>query len=49
MHTAQIALVTGATGFVGRFLILELLKKRHQVFALMRHPPKQEQALKQWL
>lgn len=49
MSTQQIAFVTGATGFVGRFLLLELLKNNNQVFALMRNPQQQEPVLRQWL
>jgi dihydroflavonol-4-reductase len=49
MSTQQIAFVTGATGFVGRFLLLELLKNQHQVFALMRDPNKQGLDLREWL
>lgn len=45
----QIALVSGATGFIGRFLILQLLQQGHQVIALMRQPESQLPALKQWL
>lgn len=42
-------LVTGASGFIGRFLLKELLKKGHQVFALLRQPEPQLAVLKTWL
>ena len=45
----QVALVAGATGFIGRYLILQLLQQGHSVFALIRNPPEQQQALTQWL
>jgi dihydroflavonol-4-reductase len=45
----QVALVSGATGFIGRFLILQLLQQRHQVIALMRQPVTQLPELQQWL
>ncbi|WP_336938384.1 SDR family oxidoreductase [Acinetobacter modestus] len=47
-HQKQIALVAGATGFVGRFLIAELLKNGHQVFALLRRQSVQQASLEQW-
>lgn len=45
----QIALVSGATGFIGRFLVLQLLQQGHQVIALMRQPVNQLPELQQWL
>lgn len=45
----QVALVAGATGFIGRYLILELLKQGHTVFALVRNRPDQQVALTNWL
>ena len=45
----QLALVAGATGFVGRFLIAELLKQGHQVFALVRNQAAQQPILESWL
>ncbi|MGN5764663.1 SDR family oxidoreductase [Acinetobacter calcoaceticus] len=48
-QSRQIALVAGATGFIGRYLILQLLQQGHSVFALLRHPLEQQQALTQWL
>lgn len=42
-------LVTGASGFIGRFLLKELLKKGHKVFALLRQPEQQLVTLKSWL
>ncbi|WP_293744204.1 SDR family oxidoreductase [uncultured Acinetobacter sp.] len=48
-HQQQVALVAGATGFVGRFLIAELLKRGHHVFALLRNPIQQQAILEQWL
>ncbi|MCI3878677.1 SDR family NAD(P)-dependent oxidoreductase [Acinetobacter higginsii] len=45
----QVALVAGATGFIGRYLILELLKQGHRVFALVRNQAKQQAVLTNWL
>jgi len=45
----QVALVAGATGFIGRYLILELLKQGHRVFALIRNQAKQQSVLTNWL
>ncbi|WP_343619354.1 SDR family NAD(P)-dependent oxidoreductase [Acinetobacter proteolyticus] len=45
----QVALVAGATGFIGRYLILELLKQGHTVFALLRNQVKQQAVLTNWL
>lgn len=45
----QIALVSGATGFIGRFLVLQLLQQGHQVIALIRQPLIQLPELQQWL
>lgn len=45
----QIALVSGATGFIGRFLVLQLLQQGHKVIALMRQPLSQLPVLQQWL
>ncbi|MCH7394549.1 SDR family NAD(P)-dependent oxidoreductase [Acinetobacter dispersus] len=45
----QVALVAGATGFIGRYLILELLKQGHRVFALLRNQAKQQPVLTNWL
>jgi len=42
-------LVTGASGFIGRFLLKELLQKGHKVFALLRQPEQQLVTLKTWL
>jgi thioester reductase-like protein len=42
-------LVTGASGFVGKFLILALLGKGDTVFALLRQPQTQLATLQQWL
>lgn len=42
-------LVTGASGFIGRFLILALLKKGDTVFALLRHPKEQLVEIQTWL
>ncbi|WP_151742719.1 MULTISPECIES: SDR family NAD(P)-dependent oxidoreductase [unclassified Acinetobacter] len=44
-----VALVAGATGFIGRYLILELLKQGHSVFALVRNQAKQQTILMHWL
>ncbi len=46
MHTV---LVTGASGFIGRFLILALLNKGDTVYALLRQPEQQLPALRHWL
>lgn len=45
----QVALVAGATGFIGRFLIAELLRQEHQVFALVRNQTAQQPILESWL
>ena len=45
----QVALVSGATGFIGRFLVLQLLQQGHQVIALIRQPASQLPELQQWL
>lgn len=42
-------LITGATGFIGRWLTLELLSAGHRVTALMRNPQSQKQDLQHWL
>ncbi len=42
-------LVTGASGFVGKFLILALLRKGDTVFAMLRQPQTQLAMLQQWL
>ena len=45
----QVAMVAGATGFIGRYLILELLRQGHSVFALVRNQAKQQAMLSDWL
>jgi dihydroflavonol-4-reductase len=42
-------LVTGATGFIGRFLTLELLKRGESVAVLLRNPQQQLRELHTWL
>ncbi len=42
-------LVTGASGFIGRFLVRDLLREGHEVIALMRRPQEQLAALRLWL
>lgn len=42
-------LVSGASGFVGKFLILALLRKGDTVFALLRQPQAQLAVLQHWL
>jgi dihydroflavonol-4-reductase len=42
-------LVTGASGYIGRFLVKELLDKGDTVFALMRRPAAQAAELRAWL
>lgn len=42
-------LVTGATGFVGRWLVLELTKKGYRVGACMRRASEREEAYRAWL
>lgn len=42
-------LVTGASGFIGRFLVLELLKKGDSVVVMLRRPQQQLAELRQWL
>lgn len=49
VQPTQVALVAGATGFIGRFLIAELLQQGHQVFALMRDLKRQQIPLENWL
>ena len=48
-QSLQVAFVAGATGFVGRFLIAELLQQGHQVFALLRNKAQQQRQLEDWL
>lgn len=47
--TDCIALVIGATGFVGKFLVARLLKENYKVFALCRDIEKQAITLQSWL
>ncbi len=50
MHTLnQTALVVGATGFIGKFLIARLLRDNVQVFALCRNIDQQAPQFQQWL
>ncbi|MHA3053898.1 NAD-dependent epimerase/dehydratase family protein [Acinetobacter sp. ANC 4633] len=42
-------LVTGATGFLGRFVLLELLQQKQDVVALLRNPEQQMPSLCKWL
>ncbi|MHA3103604.1 SDR family oxidoreductase [Acinetobacter sp. ANC 3791] len=42
-------LVTGATGFLGRFVLLELLQQKQDVIALLRNPEQQIPTLYKWL
>ncbi|MHA3091214.1 SDR family oxidoreductase [Acinetobacter brisouii] len=42
-------LVTGATGFLGRFVLLKLLQQKQDVVALLRNPEQQMPTLCQWL
>lgn len=42
-------LVTGSTGFVGRWLVLELTKKGYRVGACMRRASEREQEYRSWL
>lgn len=42
-------LVTGASGFIGRFLVLELLKKGDSVVVMLRKPQQQLMDLQHWL
>ena len=48
-QSLQVAFVAGTTGFVGRFLIAELLQQGHQVFALLRNKAQQQRQLEDWL
>ena len=45
----KIALVVGATGFIGKFLVARLLQSNDQVFALCRNLDQQESSLRNWL
>lgn len=45
----KIALVVGATGFIGKFLVAQLLRDYDQVFALCRNLDLQESSLRSWL
>jgi thioester reductase-like protein len=45
----KIALVVGATGFIGKFLVARLLHSNDQVFALCRNLDQQESNLRNWL
>ena len=45
----KVAFVTGASGFIGRFLLAELLRQGYQVFALLRQPKQQSAMLLAWL
>jgi thioester reductase-like protein len=47
--TEKITLVAGATGFIGKFLVAQLLQDNNQVFALCRNREQQEPRLKAWL
>lgn len=50
MHVSnQTALVVGATGFIGKFLIARLLRGNAQVFALCRNVDQQAPQLQHWL
>ncbi|WP_264756258.1 SDR family oxidoreductase [Acinetobacter sp. MB5] len=42
-------LITGATGFLGRFVLLELLRQKQDVVALLRNPEQQIPILCEWL
>ena len=45
----KVALVVGATGFIGKFLVARLLQSNDQVFVLCRSPDQQEPSLRTWL
>lgn len=45
----QTALVVGATGFIGKFLIARLLSNNAQVFSLCRNVDQQAPQLRHWL
>lgn len=47
--TNKVALVIGATGFTGRFLIARLLQDNFQVFAMCRNVVEQAESLQNWL
>ncbi|TCB81551.1 SDR family oxidoreductase [Acinetobacter sp. ANC 4173] len=46
---SQTALVVGATGFIGKFLIAQLLRDNTRVFAICRNIDEQEPQLRRWL
>lgn len=47
--TTTTVLVTGASGFIGRYLVLKLLQQGDRVFALLRNPKVQLAQLHTWL
>lgn len=49
LTTSQTALVVGATGFIGKFLVAQLLRDNATVFALCRNIDEQEPQLRRWL
>ncbi|MCA9647816.1 MAG: alpha/beta fold hydrolase, partial [Myxococcales bacterium] len=42
-------ILTGATGHIGRFLLLELLRRGRRVLALVRHAERRKHELAEWL
>lgn len=49
VDTNKIALVVGATGFIGKFLIAQLLQDNFQVIAMCRNIEQQSGQVRQWL
>ena len=49
LMSSQTALVVGATGFIGKFLVAQLLRDRAKVFALCRNINEQEPQFRRWL
>ena len=49
INKPQTILVTGATGFIGRWLLRELTAQGHTVLALLRRPEAQQAELARWL
>lgn len=49
LTSSQTALVVGATGFIGKFLVARLLRDNARVFAICRNISEQSYQLRYWL